>query len=85
MKKSMSFLSFYFCSDFLIIRSVIDKILFWFDELFCGLAINYLFFMVLPFVTDPEAIVAEGLHQPIFLCNVTEHYNSIFGTVSSCY
>lgn len=61
-------------------RSQVDM-QYWFDDLFCAVSINYLFFMLLPFVTDPGTIVSEGLHQPIGPCNITEQYNTVVGTI----
>uniref|UniRef100_A0A158R5N1 Transmembrane protein n=1 Tax=Syphacia muris TaxID=451379 RepID=A0A158R5N1_9BILA len=55
---------------------------YWFDELSCAICIHFLLFMILPLIVDPGDIVAEGLHQPIGLCNVTESYSTAFGTVT---
>uniref|UniRef100_A0A9J2PDY5 Intimal thickness related receptor IRP domain-containing protein n=1 Tax=Ascaris lumbricoides TaxID=6252 RepID=A0A9J2PDY5_ASCLU len=45
---------------------------FWFDELACAVCIYYIFYMTLIMIVRPENVVAEGLHQPIGLCNITE-------------
>ncbi|VDM45996.1 unnamed protein product [Toxocara canis] len=57
----------------------------WFDELACGVCIHYLFYMTLTMVVRPENVVAEGLHQPIGMCNVTEMIDTPWGMVSECY
>ncbi|KHN86195.1 hypothetical protein Tcan_10075 [Toxocara canis] len=51
----------------------------WFDELACGVCIHYLFYMTLTMVVRPENVVAEGLHQPIGMCNVTEMIDTPWG------
>lgn len=55
---------------------------YWFDELALAVATHYLFYMVLVLVADPVNIVAEGLHQPIGPCNVTQKVQTPTGLVS---
>uniref|UniRef100_A0A0K0DI80 DUF7802 domain-containing protein n=1 Tax=Angiostrongylus cantonensis TaxID=6313 RepID=A0A0K0DI80_ANGCA len=45
---------------------------FWFDELLCAVALEYLFLGVLVIIAEPLNIVSEGLHQPIGPCNEME-------------
>ncbi|CAI5454038.1 unnamed protein product [Caenorhabditis angaria] len=54
---------------------------YWFDELACAIAIEYLFFMIAVIVSDPLNIISEGLHQPIGPCNETQKVQTPTGLV----
>lgn len=54
---------------------------FWFDELSCAIALEYIFLMVLVVVVDPLNIVSEGIHQPIGPCKQMEEVNTPAGLV----
>uniref|UniRef100_A0A914C0X7 DUF7802 domain-containing protein n=1 Tax=Acrobeloides nanus TaxID=290746 RepID=A0A914C0X7_9BILA len=54
---------------------------YWFDELALAVATHYLFYMVLVLVADPVNIVAEGLHQPIGPCNITQKVQTPTGLI----
>ncbi|GMR33179.1 hypothetical protein PMAYCL1PPCAC_03374, partial [Pristionchus mayeri] len=53
----------------------------WFDELACAIALEYLFFMTLVVIGQPSQIVAEGLHQPVGPCNYTQKVQTPTGLV----
>ncbi|KHJ88891.1 hypothetical protein OESDEN_11304, partial [Oesophagostomum dentatum] len=41
---------------------------YWFDELSCAVALEYIFLMVLVIIADPANIVSEVLHREKYLC-----------------
>ncbi|KAF8386686.1 hypothetical protein PRIPAC_75828 [Pristionchus pacificus] len=53
----------------------------WFDELSCAVALEYLFFMILVVIGQPSQIVAEGLHQAVGPCNYTQKVQTPTGLV----
>ncbi|WKX89925.1 hypothetical protein Q1695_009064 [Nippostrongylus brasiliensis] len=54
---------------------------FWFDELSCAVALEYIFLMVVIATSDPLNIVSEGLHQPIGPCSQMEDVSTPAGLV----
>lgn len=54
---------------------------YWMDELSLAVCFHYLFYMVLVCISDPKNIIAEGLHQPIGPCNVTQKVQTPTGLV----
>lgn len=55
---------------------------YWFDEISLAVCLHYLFYMVLVLIAQPQDIVAEGLHQAIGPCNVTQKVQTPSGYVS---
>ncbi|MFH4977916.1 hypothetical protein AB6A40_004625 [Gnathostoma spinigerum] len=45
---------------------------YWFDELACSVCLLFLFYAILSVIADPANIVADGMHQPIGPCSITE-------------
>lgn len=54
---------------------------YWFDELSCAVALQYIFLMVVVVVADPLSIVSESLHQPIGPCGEMEQVHTPAGLV----
>ncbi|VDM82437.1 unnamed protein product [Strongylus vulgaris] len=54
---------------------------YWFDELSCAIALEYIFLMVLVVVADPLNIVSEGIHQPIGPCKEMESIHTPAGLI----
>uniref|UniRef100_A0A1I7W8L3 Glycerophosphocholine acyltransferase 1 n=1 Tax=Heterorhabditis bacteriophora TaxID=37862 RepID=A0A1I7W8L3_HETBA len=54
---------------------------YWFDELSCAVAIEYIFYMILVVIADPVNIISEGLHQPIGPCDKYQSVRTPTGMV----
>ncbi|CAI4221549.1 unnamed protein product [Auanema sp. JU1783] len=54
---------------------------YWFDELACAIALEYLFFMILVVIGNPVNVVSEGLHQTIGNCNDLQQVHTPTGMI----
>ncbi|KAL6732076.1 hypothetical protein Aduo_002875 [Ancylostoma duodenale] len=80
------FFAFYALLVFVADRNNMDTesrngVRYWFDELSCAIALEYIFLMVLVVIGDPLNIVSEGLHQPIGPCREMESVHTPAGIV----
>jgi len=54
---------------------------YWFDELSLAVCFHYMFYMILVCLADPANIVADGLHQAIGPCNITQKVQTPTGLI----